>query len=353
VVDCDQRDLAIALDGHERRCGSQGSEESKVAGRADVIGNALVAVAADRQDAAPMLSSSPHARCDRALASTLYYMNGAVGTRRPHPAAQPDDENERAMTAESVVAGGHRLEYAWYGDTRAGAPPIVMLHEGLGSISLWKDFPQQLADATHRRVLAYSRYGCGGSDPLTGPRTVEFMHIEALQALPDLLGRLGVREAVLFGHSEGGSMALIHAARSKRPVEAVIVMAPHVIVEPYGLRSIAQARREYLDTDLRERLARHHADVESAFWGWNDIWLRPEFAAWNIEALLPDITCPVLAMLGTEDQYGTMDQLDRMARGVRNFRRLELAGCGHSPHRDLPETVLAATVDFLDGRRIG
>jgi len=244
-------------------------------------------------------------------------------------------------------AGGQRLEYAWHGGARNDAPPIVMLHEGLGSLALWRDFPRQLADATRRRVLVYSRLGYGKSDPLTGPRGVDFMHTEALEILPLLLDSLGVDNPVLFGHSDGGSIALIHAARAHRSIAGVIALAPHVFVEHYGLDSIAAARRAYLDGDLRAKLARYHDDAESAFWGWNDIWLHPDFAAWNIEALLPEIACPVLAIQGVDDEYGTMEQIDRLERGVRGAQRLELAACRHSPHRDQPDAVLAAVTSFL------
>jgi len=245
-------------------------------------------------------------------------------------------------------AGGHRLEYRWFGAAaRAEAPPIVMLHEGLGSVSLWKDFPGRLAKATGRRVLAYSRYGYGRSEPLAEPRTVDYMHVEALQTLPEFLDALRVHEPVLFGHSDGASIALIHAARGRRPVSAVVALAPHVFVEPYGVESIAKARLAYLEDDLRERLARRHADVESAFWGWNDIWLSPDFLAWNIEALLPEIVCPMFTIQGLDDEYGTLEQIERIARAVRLLRRLELADCRHSPHRDQPDAVLAATVAFL------
>jgi pimeloyl-ACP methyl ester carboxylesterase len=225
-----------------------------------------------------------------------------------------------------------------------------MLHEGLGSLALWRDFPQRLADATRRRTLAYSRAGYGASDSLDGPRGVDFMHVEALDTLPQLLDSLALEQPVLFGHSDGGSIALIHAARAGRPLSAVIALAPHVFVEPYGLKSIAEARRAYLDGDLRAKLARHHRDVESAFWGWNDVWLNPDFVSWNIEALLPAIACPVLAIQGVDDEYGTMEQLDRIERGVRDFHRLELQHCGHSPHRDQPEAVLAAVTAFLAER---
>jgi pimeloyl-ACP methyl ester carboxylesterase len=249
-----------------------------------------------------------------------------------------------------VVAGGHRLEYAWHGSAHGDAPPIVMLHEGLGSLTLWRDFPQRLSEATGRRTLAYSRFGYGASDPLDGPRSVDFMHVEALDRLPQFLDALAIERPVLFGHSDGGSIALIHAARAGRAVSTVIALAPHVFVEPYGLNSIAEAKRAYLDGDRRAKLARHHADVESAFWGWNDIWLNPDFVPWNIEALLPDIACPVLAIQGVDDKYGTMEQIDRIGRGVREFHRLELQHCGHSPHRDQPEAVLAAVAAFLAGR---
>jgi pimeloyl-ACP methyl ester carboxylesterase len=246
-----------------------------------------------------------------------------------------------------ALVGGQRIEYAWHGSARGDTAPIVMLHEGLGSVALWRDFPQQLSAVTGRRVLAYSRFGYGRSDPLRGPRRVDFMHGEALQALPQLLDQLDVHESILFGHSDGGSIALIHAACARRPVIAVIALAPHVYVEQYGLDHIAAVRGEYLDGALRAKLARFHDHVDSAFWGWNDIWLHPDFAAWNIESLLPDVACPVLAIQGVEDEYGTMAQIDHIERGARNVRRLELTPCGHAPHRDQPEAVLAAVAQFL------
>jgi pimeloyl-ACP methyl ester carboxylesterase len=246
-----------------------------------------------------------------------------------------------------VEAGGHRLEYAWFGASGKGRPPIVMLHEGLGSVAQWKSFPDQLAAATRRRVLAYSRYGYGASEPLARPLGVDFMHIEALETLPRLLDALEVGEPILFGHSQGSSMALIHAARAHRPVLAVVAMAPFVFVERHGLDSIAEARRAFLDGDLREKLARYHADVDSAFWGWSDIWLNPDFEPWNIESLLPEIRCPVLAIQGRDDEYGTLEQIERLERGVPHLQRIELAPCGHSPHRDQPDAVLAATARFL------
>ena len=247
----------------------------------------------------------------------------------------------------SVIAGGHRLEYEWFGDMGSARECVVMLHEGLGSLSLWQDFPKRLALSTGRGVLAYSRYGYGRSDPIKGPRTVDFMHTEALTILPQLLDALGIREPVLLGHSDGGSIALIHAGRSGRAVRAVIVMAPHVLVEGVSLTSIEAARRSYLDTDWRGKLSRYHASVDSAFWGWNDIWLHPDFAAWNIEEVLPGIACPVLALQGLDDEYGTLEQIRRIARGASDVELVELPKCGHSPHRDQPDEVLAALSRFL------
>lgn len=246
-----------------------------------------------------------------------------------------------------VQADGHRLEYAWFGASASDAPTIVMLHEGLGSLSLWKDFPARIAAATGSRVLAYSRYGYGRSDPITGPRSVDFMHREALSALPELLDRLAVHEPVLLGHSDGGSIALIHAAAGERPVRALVALAPHVMVEEVSVTSIAIARRTYLDTDWRAKLARHHAHVDSAFWGWNDIWLHPDFRSWNIEPLLPRIAIPILAIQGLDDEYGTLEQIRRIAHGARDALLIELPACGHSPHRDQPEAVLGALCRFL------
>lgn len=243
---------------------------------------------------------------------------------------------------------GQRIEYRWFTpETGSGHHPVVLLHEGLGSISLWKTFPQDVADATGRAVLAYSRHGYGQSSPLTAPREPRFMHDEALVTLPLLREQLGIDDCVLFGHSDGASIALIHAGARRWPVSATIVMAPHVFVEEVGLRSIEKAREAFDTTDLRARLARHHADPAGAFRGWNDIWLDPRFRDWNIEAYLPAIEGPVLAIQGREDEYGSMEQLHRMVRAVEMIEVLKLDECGHSPHRDQPGKVLAAVRAFL------
>jgi pimeloyl-ACP methyl ester carboxylesterase len=232
----------------------------------------------------------------------------------------------------------------------AGAAPIVLLHEGLGSVSLWRDFPQRLADATGAEAIVYSRLGYGQSDPIRAPRGVSYMHDEALIVLPELLDRLGIERPILFGHSDGGSIALIHAGGSGRDVSGVVVLAPHVMVEDLSVASIAEAKVAYDTADLKTRLARHHADVDSAFRGWNDIWLHPEFRAWNIEEYLPRIVAPILAIQGEGDEYGTMEQIDRIGRLARDVELLKLADCGHSPHRDQPVAVIAATTDFVRRR---
>ena len=221
---------------------------------------------------------------------------------------------------------------------------------------MWKDFPQRVCHATGCRGLVYSRYGYGRSDALQSPRNVDFMHDEAQHALPQLLAALQIDDPILFGHSDGGSIALLFAGATARAhpssPAALIVMAPHVLVEEVSITSIAAAKRAWETTDLRQRLARYHDDPDSAFVGWNDIWLDSRFRAWNIEDCLPGIRCPVLAIQGVDDEYGTMQQIDRIARGAVNteVELVKLAGCGHSPHRDQPAAVIDAVRGFIATR---
>jgi pimeloyl-ACP methyl ester carboxylesterase len=248
-----------------------------------------------------------------------------------------------------VTIRGHRLEYERIAGTRSGAPTLVFLHEGLGSLALWKDFPAELSTRTGAPALVYSRYGYGNSDPIAAPRRADFMHEEALESLPALLGALGIENPILIGHSDGASIALIHAGAGRWPVRGLILEAPHVFVEELTVKSIEAARDVYRTTDLKQRLERYHADPESAFWGWNDIWLDPAFRSWNIDAALPGIACPVLAIQGADDEYGTLAQLDAIGRGVRGpVERLVLPQCKHSPHRDQPAATLAAMTRFID-----
>ena len=261
------------------------------------------------------------------------------------------------MSSELVplTIGGHscELEMAWVGVDDPRAPLLVFLHEGLGSLSMWKDFPQQLCLSAGVRGLVYSRPGYGRSTPRQHDERwgLDFMHVQALEVLPALMQALGVDSRAeppwLLGHSDGGSIALIHAASFPGRVAGAIVMAPHILVEEFGLVSIREAREAYLATDLRDKLARYHGDVDSAFWGWNDIWLDASFPSWTIESLLPDIRCPLLAIQGHDDQYGTMEQIEGIARRVPQTQLLKLADCGHSPHRDQPAAVIAAAKRFL------
>ena len=246
-----------------------------------------------------------------------------------------------------------RLEFRTIEARNQSAPLLVFLHEGLGSVSAWRDFPDQLCDAAGLRGLVYSRAGYGRSTPRPHARrwTPDFMHVQARATLPAVFAALSIDTATsppwLFGHSDGASIALIHAASFPRRVAGVIAVAPHLFVEDLSVRSIERARNTYRTTDLRERLARHHADVDSAFGGWNDIWLDPAFRDWNIEALLPSIRCPLLAVQGYDDEYGTMAQLDRIMLGAPHAQLLKLAACGHSPHRDQPQALLDAAATFI------
>ncbi|UAN00201.1 alpha/beta fold hydrolase [Achromobacter mucicolens] len=264
-----------------------------------------------------------------------------------------------ATDSDTVFAGVHAhgrdllLECRWIAPQRTDAPLIVFLHEGLGSVSMWKDWPVQVCEAAGCRGLVYSRYGYGRSTarPQDDAWPVDFMHREAHDILPALLEVLGVNarrdKPVLFGHSDGGSIALLYAARYPDAVAGVIAAAPHILVEDVSVISIAAARRAYLESDLRARLSRHHQDVDSAFWGWNDIWLNPEFRAWNIEDDLSRIACPVLAIQGTGDEYGTLEQVRGIRRRAPQTELLEIPDCGHSPHRDQPATVVQAVARFV------
>lgn len=228
-------------------------------------------------------------------------------------------------------------------------PVLVLLHEGLGSIGLWKSVPEDLAKLTGAPVLTYSRYGNGFSQVLDEPRAVSYMHDEALEALPDVLSRFDVRDAVLVGQSDGSSIALIYAGEIGTHVRGVVAQAPHVFVEDLSVQSIAQAKVAYENSKLRAALARYHADVDKTFYGWNDIWLHPQFRSWNIRESVRKIRVPVLLVQGTGDEYGTMAQLDAIAEDARHARidTLHLANCGHAPHRDRPDLVLPAIAAFV------
>ncbi len=247
-----------------------------------------------------------------------------------------------------------RIEHQWLRRDDTHAPLMVFLHEGLGSLAMWRTFPQTLCDALGCRGLVYSRPGYGWSSPRPADEAwpVDFMHQQAHDVLPALLAALGVdvvRDKLwLFGHSDGGSIALLYAADSAHGLSGVVAVAPHILVEDVSVANIAKARTNYLQSDLRQRLSRYHADPDSAFWGWNDIWLHPDFRAWRIDQELHTITCPLLAIQGVNDAYGTLAQIHGIAKAVAQCRQVELADCGHSPHLEQTDMLVHAVTEFFN-----
>ncbi|MFC5994067.1 alpha/beta fold hydrolase [Pseudonocardia hispaniensis] len=242
---------------------------------------------------------------------------------------------------------GARYEYedipaASGGDTLA---PLLFLHEGLGSVGLWRGFHRRIAAATGRRAVAYSRLGHGYSDLPPTKRTPSFMHEEAVGVVPALAAALGLVEPVLVGHSDGASIALLVAAA--QPVRGLVTLAPHVFVEPHGLDGIVATRTAYLEGDLRTRMTRHHRDPDVTFWNWNDVWLDPQFRNWDITAELAGIRCPVLGVQGEADQYGSMVHVEAVHERALGPVTLLALSCGHSPHLERPEETDRAVTDFL------
>jgi pimeloyl-ACP methyl ester carboxylesterase len=239
------------------------------------------------------------------------------------------------------------IEHRWVGAPRGAAPVVVFLHEGLGSLSMWKEFPRDFCEAHGFSGFVFSRYGYGGStakpsEERWGP---DFMHRQADEVLPALFAQAGIDRPWLLGHSDGASIALLHAAH--HPVAGVVAVAPHLFVEDVSIASIEKARDAYETTGLRARLARHHADPDSAFRGWNDAWLSPAFRRWNIEVEIAAIACPVLAVQGEGDEYGTLAQIEAIAARLPKTRLLVIADCGHSPHRDQPEILAREAGRFI------
>jgi pimeloyl-ACP methyl ester carboxylesterase len=249
---------------------------------------------------------------------------------------------------DEVLACGKRLEAVAYGPPPDRAPTIVMLHEGLGCVALWRDFPRKLATVTGLGVFAYSRAGYGGSERIDLPRPLDYMSREARFSLPAVLEAIGLETGILLGHSDGASIAAIYAGEhADERIKGLILMAPHLFTEAMGLASIAEARRAYETGDLRAKLAKYHAHVDSAFCGWNGAWLDPGFRAWNIEDAAGRWRVPALIIQGVDDQYGTLKQSRAIeARSPAPVTSLILAACRHSPQFDQPEATLDAIVAF-------
>lgn len=252
---------------------------------------------------------------------------------------------------EMITINGIGLELRQI-EGKQSLSPIVFLHEGLGSVSTWAqrdlDWPQAVCDTTGRAGIVYSRRGYGQSDPAPSGRNhleADYMHQEAWEVLPTLLNILKIKTPVLLGHSDGATIALLHASRS--PAAACIAMAPHMMVEDIAIQAIEQAKAAFESGGLRARLAKHHDDVEGAFWQWNDIWLSERFRNFDIRSECRDITAPLLLVQGIDDEYGSMRQLDEIALAAPHARQLRLANCGHSPQRDQPQKTLEVIADFL------
>lgn len=249
---------------------------------------------------------------------------------------------------KTLSVHGRTLEIRRIDGADPSRPTIVMLHEGLGSVSHWRDFPEQLAAQTGCEIVAYSRYGHGMSSVLAEPRDIGYIHDEAEEVLPAILSSLGITNPILLGHSDGASIALLYAAKFPMSVSGLILEAPHVFVEDLTVQSIARVKGLWETTDLPRKLARHHIDAESTFRGWNNIWLDPRFRSWNIESCLSKIRCPVMVLQGQEDEYATMAQIEAISARVPDTQAIALSRCGHAPHRDQPAEVLKAIQSFLD-----
>jgi pimeloyl-ACP methyl ester carboxylesterase len=256
-----------------------------------------------------------------------------------------------------ITAAGHRLRARRLSHPRGsrgnGSPVLVFLHEGLGCIKLWRDFPAALVEATGLDGLVYDRWGHGKSDPLTVPRPHRYLHDEAFDSLPEVLQQCGVKDSILIGHSDGGTIALLYGARYRQGLRGIITEAAHVFVEEVTLEGIRETVKHYQAGDLRERLSRYHGDnTETLFWAWADTWLDPGFRDWNVESYLPQVTSPLLVIQGEDDEYATRAQVDAIVGQVSGpGRPLLVPRCGHSPHRHARDSVLQEMAAFVEALR--
>ncbi len=274
------------------------------------------------------------------------------------PAPTPSPASPSSLRLDIEAEGRPlRIEAQWVGTASPDAPVIVFLHEGLGSVAMWRDFPQRLCDAVGARGFVYSRPGYGRSTPRAHGEAwaPDFMHRQAREVLPAVLRAAGIdggaRPPWLFGHSDGASITLLYASMFPHALAGAVVLAPHILVEDVSIASIERAREAWATTDLRQKLARYHDDAESAFGGWNGAWLDPAFRGWNITGELHRIRCALLAIQGVDDEYGTLEQIRGIAREVPGTQLMELLACGHSPHKDQPEAVIGAVRAFMGKAR--
>lgn len=247
-----------------------------------------------------------------------------------------------------LVVDGVTLEYACYGPTPDQVPTIVMLHEGLGCLALWRDFPQQVAKATGMGVFVYSRQGYGQSDPVELPRPLDFMTREAKEVLPQILDQMGFQHGILLGHSDGATISAIYAGSVQdHRVRGLILMSPHFFTEPDGLAEIAKSTEAFETGGLREKMQKYHRDADGAFYGWNRVWLDPDFEDWNVAEVIDFLRIPTLAVQGRDDQYGTLAQIQEI--DVRSYAPVDIAildDCKHAPHQEQTTQTLAAIADF-------
>lgn len=250
----------------------------------------------------------------------------------------------------TIAVDGVSLEGAWFGEKSPDAPTIVLLHEGLGSVSTWRAFPERLAHATHARVFVYSRAGYGQSAPVRLPRPVDYLRREAIDVLPKLLDAIGFRRGILLGHSDGGSIAAIYAGSTQdHRVRGLVLIEPHFFVEEFNLASIRKIANEYKTTDLRTRLARHHVDPDATMQGWLDFWLNPEFKSFDMRDELQHIRVPILFIKGENDPYGTVAQIQvAEAECYCPVEATIVPNARHAPHHDQPETTMALITDFIN-----
>lgn len=272
----------------------------------------------------------------------------------PGPALTPTDRPNSQASGFTLV-NGTPIEWSWIGPPPEAAPTLVFLHEALGCVDAWRDFPAELAARLGFGAFSYSRAGFGRSGPGVLPLPLDYHRREALDGLPQLLDQAGIRQAVLVGHSDGGTMALLHAGTAQDPrVRALVTIAAHVFNEDMTIDGIEAAKRDY-HTEFKPRLTRYHGNKASAvFWGWSDIWLSPAFRNWTITQVLAGITQPLLAVQGADDRYGTLAQVDTIVGHVAGpAARLVMPACGHVPHLEKKGELIDAIAGFLGGLKLG